>query len=147
MRRFRLSLVVVLVAVAPAGAQQKSGLTGGARATGLTGAFGSPDSATGGLRGVYAPPDSGIGHLRGIYGPPQPSLPAPLSSTLAGPSSSNSGSIPAISLPGKAAEGQTLPEGAQAAPMPDRPGYGRAMVNDRPAIINLNDNRIVQFSD
>ena len=44
-------------------------------------------------------------------------------------------------------EGQSLPQGVQATPMSDRPGYGRAMVNGRPAIIEMNDNRIVQFND
>ena len=149
MLRIVLSLVVLLGAVLAADAQQRSDLTGRtpARQTGLKGAFGDPDSATGGLRGVHAPPDSAIGHLRGVYGPAQPSEPAPLSSTLAGSSSTNSGSVPLVSMPGKPAAGQTLPEGVEAAPMPDRPGYGRAMVNDRPAIIDLNDNRIVQFKD
>ena len=166
MRRFGLSLAVLVGAVAAAGAQQNSPNTppgggvertgprsgtapqggatprsggapesGGAPQTGgLKGAFGSPKSATGGLRGVYGPPASGVGQLRGVYGPPQSPAPAPLSSTLAGSSSSNSGSVPNISLPGKATEGQTLPEGSTPSPMPDRPGYGRAMVNDRPAI-------------
>lgn len=143
MRRFVLSLVVLIGSAAAADAQLKDTLKG----AGLKGAFGSPDSATGGLRGVYGPPESGVGQLRGVYGPPQPAQPTPLSSTIAGPSSSNSGSVPNVSVPGKAATGQTLPEGVQPTPMPDRPGYGRAIVNDRPAIIDLNDNRIVDFTD
>ena len=142
MRRFVLSLVVLIGAVAAANAQQKSTLQGG-----LKGAFGSSDSATGGLRGVYGPPESGIGELRGVYGPPQSPQPTPLPSTISGPSSSNSGSVPNVTVPGKADTVQTLPEGVQPTPMPDRPGYGRAIVNNRPAIIDLNDNRIVQFAD
>jgi hypothetical protein len=43
--------------------------------------------------------------------------------------------------------GQTLPEGVKPSPIPDRPGYGRAMVNGHRAIIDMNSNRIVQFSD
>jgi hypothetical protein len=31
--------------------------------------------------------------------------------------------------------------------MSDRPGYGRAMVNGRSAIVDLNDNRIIWLSD
>ncbi len=31
--------------------------------------------------------------------------------------------------------------------MPDRPGYGRAVVNDRSAIVDLNDNRVVWIAD
>ena len=142
MRRFFLSLVVLVGAAAAANAQQKSTLHNG-----LQGAFGSPESATGGLRGVYGPPQSGVGQLRGVYAPPQSPQPTPLPSTIAGPGSSNSGSVPNVSVSGTAAEGQTLPEGVQPAPMPDRPGYGRAIVNNRPAIIDLNDNRIVNFTD
>jgi hypothetical protein len=109
--------------------------------------LGSADSATGGLRGVYGPPDSAAGQLRGIYGPPQSPAPTPLSSTLAGSANSSTDNVPYVSLPGKAQEGQSLPEGVQASPIPGRPGYGRAMVNDRPAIVDMNGNRIVQFTD
>ena len=150
MRRFVLSLVLLAAAAVAANAEQRSAVSGGAQSSplqGLKGAFGAPDAATGGLRGVYGPPDSGAGRLRGVYGPALPSDAKPLSSTLAPPSATNSGGVPNVSVPGKAAEGQTLPDGAKAAPMADRPGYGRAMVNDRPAIIDMNDNRIVQFTD
>jgi hypothetical protein len=50
-------------------------------------------------------------------------------------------------MPGEAAVGQALPQGVNAAPMPDRPGYGRAIVNGRDAIVDTNSHQIVQFSD
>ncbi len=106
-----------------------------------------PSSTAGGLRGVYGVPNSTPGHLNGVYGVGQPSLTTSLPSTITGPSSSNSGSVPTVTVPGAAMEGQSLPQGAMATPMSDRPGYGRAMVNGRPAIIDMNDNRIVQFSN
>ncbi|MGO9418120.1 DUF1236 domain-containing protein [Roseiarcus sp.] len=138
MRRSVLSLVVLLVVASVGHAQQKSTLQG---------AFGSPESATGGLRGVYGPPESAPGQLRGVYAPPQSVAPASLPTTIIGPSSATSDSVPNVTMPGEAAVGQALPQGVDAAPMPDRPGYGRAIVNGRNAIVDTNSHQIVQFSD
>ncbi len=109
--------------------------------------LGSPESTPGGLAGVYGPPASDPGHLSGVYNPPQPSGLPSLPTTITGPSASNSGSVPNVNVPGRAREGEPLPVDAKPTPMSDRPGYGRAMVNGRPAIIDLSDNRIVQLSD
>ena len=100
------------------------------------------------LQGVYAPPGSARGQLQGVYGPPGSAAPAStLKSTLTAPDYGTSERGPEVSLPGSAAPGRTLPQDVKPSPIPDRPGYGRAVVNGRPAIIEMNDNRIVQYSD
>jgi hypothetical protein len=141
MRRLVLFLVSV-AAVSAAYAQSQN-----QKNSGIQGTFGSPESATGGLRGVYGPPESAAGHLTGVYAPPQSPSFAPLPRTITGVNPAVSGSVPSVSLPGEAHEGESLPAGVKADPMPDRPGYGRAVVNGRNAIIEMGDNRIVQFSD
>jgi hypothetical protein len=124
MRRFVLSLVILVGAGFAAYAQKDPGT----------------------LEGVYGAPLSAPGKLRGVYDSPQSAPPAPLSSTLSAPDSAPERG-PTVSIPGAAAVGQSLPEGVNPTPIPGRPGYGRAQVNGRPAIINLGDNRIVQYSD
>jgi hypothetical protein len=137
MRRFVLSLIVLSAAASAAYAQKKSTAPD----------LGSPDSATGGLAGVYGPPKSAPGQLRGVYGPSRALAATPLSSRLSGSANSSLDNVPSVSIPAVDRDGQSLPEGVQASPMPDRPGYGRARVNGRLAIIDLNGNRIVQFLD
>ncbi len=124
MRRFVLSLVILVGAGIAAYAQKDPGT----------------------LEGVYGAPLSAPGKLRGVYDSPQSAPPAPLSSTLSAPDNAPERG-PTVSIPGRAAVGQALPEGVNPTPIPGRPGYGRAQVNGRPAIINLGDNRIVQYSD
>ena len=121
MGRFVLSLAASLIAASVGDAQQKSTLQP---------AFSSPS-----------------GQLRGVYGPPQSAAPTALPSTLTGPSSATSDNVPNVTMPGEAQVGQALPQGATAAPMADRPGYGRAIVNGHNAIVDTNSNQIVQFSD
>ena len=88
-------------------------------------------------QGVHAPPQSSTGNLRGVFAPPQSAFPTrPVYGT----------PVPSLSLP-SAQVGDLLPEGVNASPMPDRPGYGRATINGRPAIIDMGSNRIVQYSD
>jgi hypothetical protein len=135
MRCFVLSLVVLSAAASAGYAQQKSTLP----------TPGSPDTASGGLRGVYGPVSSAPGQLRGVYGPSRATAATPLSSRLSG--SANSSAIPSVSIPGTVREGQLLPEGVQASPMSDRPGYGRLLVNGRSAIVDLSTDRILQFTD
>jgi hypothetical protein len=179
MRRFVLSLVVPLMALSAAYAQEQSASPGqstgpdesagpekstgsekGAGSekstgphkskgpeTGVAPALGSPDSATSALPGVYGLPKSAPGHLRGVYGPSRTQAATPLSSHLSGSANSNQDNVPSVSIPGTVRDGQSLPEGVQVSPMSDRPGYGRARVNGRLAIIDLNGNRIVQFLD
>ncbi len=96
------------------------------------------------LQGVYGPPESATGNLRGVYGPPQSAPAAALPSTITAPDYGTAQRGPSVSLPGGVAPGEELPDGVEPSPIPDRPGYGRAMVNDRPAIIDLNTNRVVQ---
>jgi Protein of unknown function (DUF1236) len=125
MRRFVLSLVILVEAGFAGYAQNDSGA----------------------LQGVYAPPTSAPGKLRGAYTPLQSvPAPAPLPSTVTAPDYSAQRG-PNVSLPGSADPGQSLPESVKPSPIPGRPGYGRAMVNGRPAIIDMGDNRIVQYSD
>jgi uncharacterized protein DUF1236 len=125
MRRFVLSLVT-LVAAGSAG-------------------YGQDNSGT--LRGVYGPPQSAVGTLRGVYGSPQSLPPPALPSTVTAPDYGTSERGPDVSLPGSADPGETLPEGVKPSPIPGRAGYGRAVVNGRPAIIDMGNNRIVQYSD
>ncbi len=87
--------------------------------------------------------------LRGVYGPPGAALPAaksgkPATSVL---DSSAIGVGPRITIPGGAAQGQTLPSNVTPAAMSDRPGYGTAIVNGHRSIIDLSNNRIVQVMD
>ena len=124
MRRIILSLAVVLAATSAGYAQQNST-----------------------LRGVYGPPELAAGSLRGVYAPPQSAAPTSLPTTITGPSSATSDSVPSFTVSGAAAVGQELPQGVTAAPMSDRPGYGRVIVNGHSAIVDTNDNRIVQLSD
>jgi hypothetical protein len=108
--------------------------------------YGQDESGT--LRGVYAPPGSAPGTLRGVYG--AGALPAPLPTlpkTLAAPDYAASERGPEVSIRGRARPGESLPEGVRPAPIPGRAGFGRAVVNGRPAIVDMGDNRIVQFSD
>ena len=125
MRRFVLSLVTLFAA----------------------GSAGLAQNDSGGLQGVYGPPQSTPGHLRGVYGPQQTTPLPRLPSTITAPDYGTAERGPSVSLPGGGAAGDELPDGVKPSPIPDRPGYGRAMVNDRPAIIDLNTNRIVQYSD
>ena len=142
MRCLVLSLVLCVAAASAAQAQQKS-----ARSLPLT--LGSPDSAPGGLRGVYGPPESGVGQLRGVYAPVQSAPPTTaLPSTIAGSGGTTSDTIPNVTVPtGEAHTGDELPQGVKPSPMADRPGYGRAIVNGRNAIVDTNSHQIVQFSD
>ncbi len=123
MHRFALSLVILVTAVSTGYGQDNS------------------------LRGVYGPPQTAPGALRGVYGSPQPLPPPSLPSTVAAPNYGASERGPDVSLPGAANPGGTLPEGVKPSPISGRPGYGRAVVNGRPAIIDMGDNRIVQYSD
>jgi Protein of unknown function (DUF1236) len=87
--------------------------------------------------------------LRGVYGPPgmTPSAPSSGASTFAAPELGAIGTGPRVTISGEAIRGQRLPSDVSPAPIGDRPGYGRAIVNGRRAIIDLNTNRIVQVLD
>ena len=88
--------------------------------------------------------------LRGVFPPPGA---APLGAAKSGTpatgalSPSPIGVGPRVTIAGKAVEGQTLPGNATPLPMPDRPGYGTAIVNGHRSIIDLSNNRIVQVRD
>jgi hypothetical protein len=88
--------------------------------------------------------------LRGVFSPPGA---APLGATKSGTpaagalSSSPIGVGPRVTIQGGAAQGQTLPNNVSPLPMPDRPGYGTAIVNGHRSIIDLSNNRIVQVMD
>jgi hypothetical protein len=88
--------------------------------------------------------------LKGVYGPPG-------SSALGGSGKSSGlssslgnvpvGGAPRITVPGDPVQGQTLPNDVTPTPIPDRPGYGRVVINGHRAIVDLNTNRIYQISD
>ena len=87
--------------------------------------------------------------LRGVYSPPGLTPPAKSvgKSTLSAPDYGAVGAGPRVTVIGTPTEGQALPSGVNPAPISDRSGYGRAIVNGKRAIIDLNSNRIVQFQD
>ena len=87
--------------------------------------------------------------LRGVYAPPGLTPPAKSSGkpTLSVPDYGAIGVGPRVTISGEAIRGQMLPSNVSPAPISDRPGYGRAIVNGRRAIIDLNTNRIVQVLD
>jgi hypothetical protein len=87
--------------------------------------------------------------LKGVYNPPGWAPPAGKSGKPAA-AALDSGAIgngPRVTIVGKAAEGQTLPNNVTPAPISDRPGYGTAIVNGHRSIIDLSNNRIVQVMD
>jgi len=88
--------------------------------------------------------------LRGVYNPPgmtsTRSTPSG-GSTFGAPELGAVGTGPRVTISGEAIQGQRLPSDVAPAPIADRPGYGRAIVNGRRAIIDLNTNRIVQILD
>jgi Protein of unknown function (DUF1236) len=89
------------------------------------------------------------GTLKGVYGPPGSSAlgaSSKSSSTLSGPNVPVGGA-PSVTVSGTPVQGQTLPSDVTPTPIPDRPGYGRVVVNGRRAIVDLNTNRIFQISD
>jgi hypothetical protein len=85
--------------------------------------------------------------LRGVFAPPGA---APLGGAKSGTpatgalSASPIGVGPRVTIQGGAVEGQTLPSNVSPLPMPDRPGYGTAIVNGHRSIIDLSNNRIIQ---
>jgi hypothetical protein len=90
------------------------------------------------------------GTLKGVYGPPSSSAlgaSGKSSSTLSAPINVPLGGAPRVTVPGDPVQGQTLPNDVTPTPIPDRPGYGAAIVNGRRAIVDLNTNRIFQISD
>jgi Protein of unknown function (DUF1236) len=95
------------------------------------GSFGHAQDQT--LRGVYAPPG---------LAPPAKSVGK---STLSGLDAVGTG--PRVTISGDPIRGQTLPNDVSPAPIPDRPGYGKAVVNGRRVIVDLNNNRIYQVLD
>ena len=86
--------------------------------------------------------------LRGVYAPP--GLPPPtksVGSTLSTPDFGAVGTGPRVTISQEATRGQLLPSNVNPAPIPDRPGYGKAVVNGHRVIIDLDSNRIYQVLD
>jgi hypothetical protein len=94
-----------------------------------------------------------VGHaqdqLRGVFAPPglPPSGKSSGKSTLGNPDFGAIGAGPRVTISGDAIRGQTLPSNVSPAPISDRPGYGKAIVNGHRTIIDLTNNRIVQVLD
>ncbi len=91
--------------------------------------------------------------LRGVYAPPGPAWPtAPGKSgkasqpTLQPPNYGPVGGGPAVTVSGTVRQGTQLPNDVSPTPIPDRPGYGAAIVNGHRAIVDLNSNSVVQYS-
>jgi hypothetical protein len=88
------------------------------------------------------------GALRGVYAPPglTPSV-GSRKSTLSAQDNGAIGNGPRVTVYGDPTRGQTLPNDVNPAPISDRPGYGMAIVNGRRTIVDMSNNRIVQFLD
>jgi hypothetical protein len=89
------------------------------------------------------------GGLRGVFAPPGFTPPAAKAgkSTRPAPNYGAVGNGPRVTVAGQPTQGQTLPNDVSPAPIPDRPGYGTAIVNGRRTIIDLSNNRIIQIMD
>jgi hypothetical protein len=89
------------------------------------------------------------GALRGVYNPPGLAPPAKTvgKSTLSAPNPDALGTGPRVTISGDPTRGETLPNDVTPAPIPDRPGYGKAVVNGRRVIVDLSNNRIYQVLD
>jgi len=53
---------------------------------------------------------------------------------------------PIVTVPGTVAQGTMLPNEVRPTPIPDRPGYGQAVVNGHRAIIDMNTHTVFQYS-
>jgi hypothetical protein len=139
MRKFVLSFIGLLAIGSAAYAQDNSGA----------------------LRGVYGPGQSGIQAtgvgglgrpaasrpLSGVFGPGQSAAaPPPISSTPT-PDRGTSAAAQNVLVSGSVSLGQALPYSIRATPIPDRPGYGLAVINGQRAIIEQMTNRVSQFLD
>jgi hypothetical protein len=141
MRQIFVSLVVLLYAGTLGYAQDNSGLAG---------VYGPGQTAPGApaVGGVYGPGQSASGvsgAIGGVYGPGQSApaaLPAPGASASV-PEDSNT--PPGALIFGAPFPGRALPIGVNPVPLPDRPGYGTAVVNGHTAIVERGTNRIIQL--
>jgi hypothetical protein len=95
------------------------------------------------------------GFAQGVYAPPGPAWPtAPGSGksckaskpTLEAPNYGPLDGGPAVTVNGTVSQGTQLPNDVSPTPIPDRPGYGAAIVNGHRAIVDLNSNSVVQYS-
>jgi uncharacterized protein DUF1236 len=96
---------------------------------------------------VYAQNQPGA--LRGVYNPPGLTPPAKTvgKSTLSAPNYDAVGTGPRVTISGEPTRDEMLPNDVNPTPIPDRPGYGKAVVNGRRVIVNLSNNRIFQVLD
>jgi hypothetical protein len=88
--------------------------------------------------------------LRGVYAPPSMSALGQSGKSSLTPSGSELGAVgsgPRVTLPDDPAQGQTLPSEVSPRPIPDRPGYGAAVINGHRVIVELSSNRIFQVLD
>jgi hypothetical protein len=93
--------------------------------------------------------------LRGIYAPPGPAWPTAPGAGKSGKASKptletpNYGPVdggPAVTISGTVGQGTQLPSDVSPTPIPGRPGYGAAIVNGHRAIVDLNSNSVIQYS-
>ncbi len=111
------------------------------------GSAGYAQNDRGALQGVYGPPESAPGELNGVFTAPRSTPAARLPTIPTGPDYGTAERGPAVSVPGRVTQGQVLPDNVIPTPIPDRPGYGRVVVNGRPAIVDLSTHRVVQYHD
>jgi hypothetical protein len=142
MRKIFVSLVVLLYAGTAGYAQNNSGFMG-VYAPGQT--VPTVPAAVGGVYGSGQSAPEVPRAIGGIYGPGQ-SAPAALPQPTASASASEDAAPPPAALiSGPPFPGRALPIGINPIPLPDRPGYGTAVVNGHTAIVERGTNRIVQL--
>lgn len=93
--------------------------------------------------------------LRGVYAPPGLTSPTAPGGGKSGKANKptfgapNYGPIdggPVVTVPGAVSQGTQLPNDVSPTPIPDRPGYGAAIVNGHRAIVDLSTNSVYQYS-
>ena len=141
MRPLLVPVVVFTLANAPAGYAQDNPSTAGIHPAGDSGFFVpgkavKPSVANSGAvtAGIHPP-----GQL-GVVRPGQAVVVFPGQEPIALPG------YPAVTVSGSTV-GQALPAGVMPTPIPGQPGLGSAVVNGRPAIIQMGTNRIVRYAE
>lgn len=87
--------------------------------------------------------------LRGVYQPTGPTWPTaakPAKQRLEAPNYGPLDGGPVVTVPGRVSQGTQLPNDVSPTPIPDRPGYGAAIVNGHRAIVDLNSNSVIRYS-
>ena len=141
MRTLLVSIAAVMLANASAGYAQDNPSTAGIHPAGQSGEI-APGKAV-----KPSVPNSGATSA-GIHPPGQLGVVRPGQAVVVFPGQEPIAlpGYPAVTVSGSTV-GQALPASVMPTPIPGQPGLGSAMVNGRPAIIQMGTNRIVRYAD